>query len=295
MKKLTLIQYTDPMCIWCYALDGALRKLEFANADKIEFKNTLGLLVRDSREIIGDDEFALLRFKQLKAKMKEHFIDAAQRGGLPINTAHLEMKQASDITSLPASLAVMAMKIADESLQSAYLRRLREAFHSDGLNTSDERVLQDLASEFLSDLTLFKNALKGGEAQNELDKDIAKAYAKGIRAFPTIELIYNDKSQILQGFVEYDELKRWIETLANGDFILQEKDFSDENLLDFVERFARVSEREAQLALNTDKSTLRTCIEKLCKANLLTKQECGQSYFITLAHNESCKNGLCRV
>lgn len=39
MNKLIVTQYTDPMCIWCYGLEPALRKLEF--------HNVMGLLVCD--------------------------------------------------------------------------------------------------------------------------------------------------------------------------------------------------------------------------------------------------------
>ena len=294
MKKLRIIQYTDPMCIWCYALDVALRKIEFGNANSVEFQNTLGLLVRDCSDIIGNDEFTHLRLQKLKMQMKSHFLDAARRGGLPINIAHLEQKQPRDITSLPASLAIEAMKIVDKNAQGAYLRRVREAFHSDGLNTSDESVLLDLAGELLSDLSAFRDALQNGEAQNALDKDLQQCYAKGVRSFPTIELVYEGKHQIIAGFMDYEELKEHISRLTQGEFILQERGFSDENLLEFVGRFSRVSESEATNALSVDKARLKECVERLCSAGILAKQHCGESYFITLAQNSSCHNGQCQ-
>lgn len=184
MKKLRIIQYTDPMCIWCYALDVAMRKIEFGNASSVEIQNTLGLLVRDCSDIIGNDEFAPLRLQKLKVQMKSHFLDAAKRGGLPINIAHLEQKQPRDITSLPASLAIEAMKIVDKNAQGAYLRRVREAFHSDGLNTSDEGVLLSLAGEFLSDLSAFKMPCKMAKHKTRLIKICSNAMQRAFAHFP---------------------------------------------------------------------------------------------------------------
>ena len=303
-NTLTIIQYTDPMCIWCYGLDVALRKIEFSN-DNVELHNVLGLLVRDSKEIIDDDEFAPLRFTQLKEQMRAHFLDAGERAGLPLDISHLDSKKASDITSLPASLCVMAMKLVHSESQSAYLRRVREAFHSDGLNTSDEGVLLDLAGEFLRDFdeqNAFKSVLKNGEAQKALQSDLQRVRAKSIRAFPTLELVYGEKSQILQGFIEYEDLKRIITRLSDGECVLREMEFSDEGLVAFVTRFKRVSEREASIALHIDTARLRERVNVLENAGVLETQQCGNSYFISLPHSVSrgvasgfvCKNGVCQ-
>ena len=93
VSKLKITQFTDPMCIWCYGLDPALRKLQYHEGDRIEFKNILGLLVSDVKNIIGDDEYSDARYEQLKNQMIHHFIDAGKRSGIPVSTKHMEIRK----------------------------------------------------------------------------------------------------------------------------------------------------------------------------------------------------------
>lgn len=132
MKKLIITQYTDPMCIWCYGLEPSLRKIDFLNPDKVEFHNVMGILVGDVKEIIGEGQFAAIRFAQLKARMNEHFKDAARRSGMPVSTEHMKNKQPEEVTSLMMSLAFEAMKQYGENTANRYLRRIREQTLSNG-------------------------------------------------------------------------------------------------------------------------------------------------------------------
>lgn len=271
-QKLIITQYTDPICIWCYALEPALRKIEFILQDQVKFNSVLGLLVADSKEIIGEGVAAKIRFTQLKTEMKKHFQEAADRSGIPVSVKHMDMIRPEDITSLPASKAVAAMKLLDEYQANRYLRRIREAFHSDDLNTSEEKVLKELAKEFPVDQEKFRQYLESKTAQKELEKELEICRQAGVRAFPTLKLEYGEKVRTLHGYVEYEALKKIIEELTDG---------------------------ELQSAFSLSKEMTDTVVEELLASKEFEKQERGDSYFLKVkkAAIGSCDpvSGICNL
>ncbi|WP_310603389.1 DsbA family protein [Anaerosporobacter sp.] len=296
--KLTITQYTDPICIWCYALDPALRKIEFLIPEQVKFRSVLGLLVGDAKEIIGDDSLSGVRFAQLKTEMKGHFKEAADRGGIPISIKHMDVIRPEDVTSLPACRAVASMKLLDEHIANRYLRRIREGFHSDGLNTSDENVLRELAKEFPIDQQKFLENLKNGMAHESLEMDIAICRKSGVRAFPTMKLEYGEKSRTIQGYVDYDTLKKAIENLTDGEIRLHEREFSLEALSEYVTYFKRVAAIEIQTAFSLDGKALDSAVKQLLESGLFQMKECGESYFVySLSNVGTCDSatGVCQM
>ena len=40
-QKIKIIQYTDPLCTWCYGMEPAMRKIEYLLGDKVEIVSGL--------------------------------------------------------------------------------------------------------------------------------------------------------------------------------------------------------------------------------------------------------------
>jgi len=279
-NKLRIIQYTDPICIWCLALEPALRKIEFLAPEQVEFHNVLGLLVGNVEQIIGNDKFSAMRFTNLKKQMIDHFNDATLKSGMPISTEHMNTVLPEDVTSVPASTAFQAMKLIDEHTANRYMRRIREAFHSDDISVSNFDALIELASEFEIDIEEFKNNLTNGAAEEALNRDISQCHAAGIRAFPTVLLEYGDRKKIIRGFVEYSSLKMEIERLTNGEVQLKEKKMTMELLTEYISKFKRVAAREIQVAFSLSDKELQDTVQELLDSNLFEKLERGSGYFI---------------
>ena len=47
MNKITIYQFTDPTCIWCWGNEPVLRALDFLYGDKIAIEFIMGGLVED--------------------------------------------------------------------------------------------------------------------------------------------------------------------------------------------------------------------------------------------------------
>lgn len=297
MNKLIVTQYTDPMCIWCYGLEPALRKLEFLNPDKVEFHNVMGLLVGDVKQIIGDDAFSQMKFAQLKTQMTEHFKDAANRSGMPVSTEHMKDKQPEDVTSLTMSLAFEAMKQFGEDRANKYLRRIREAAHADDMPATRKETLIDLAPELGVSKEEFRSAMDSKEAQDALEADMNICLEAGIRSFPTMKLEYNGKSKIVNGYMPYEQLRRVLEELCGDDLVLENDGMTPEGLATFVSTYKKVAAEEIKVAFSLNDAQLKSAVQMLLDSDLYTRQKRGSSYFILDKSSLVCdpETGTCHA
>lgn len=294
-SKLLITQYTDPICIWCYALDAPLRKVEFLTPGRVEFRDVLGLLVGDSKDIVGDDESSSMRFAQLQSQMRSHFVDAATRGSLPISLKHMDGIRPEDVTSLPASLAIEAMKGLDEVQARRYLRRIREAFHSDDLNTSRTEVLLSLASEFPVDQQAMRAALEDGRAVAALQRDLDECRSAGVTGFPTLKLEYAGRSRMVHGFVDYQTLKASIDSVTGGELEIKKRAYTPEALTEFATMFGRVTAGEISAAFNMDEQQTEEASDLLARSGMFVREERETSWFVRSASQGSCDpmTGVC--
>lgn len=296
-KKLVITQYTDPICIWCYAMDAGIRKVEFLLGDKVDVRSVLGMLVSDVREIIGDDTYSTIRFEKLRSQMKEHFRNASLRGGIPVSTLHMDSVRPEDITSLPASLAVEAMKLIDEEKGERYLRRIREAFHSDDLNTSAEDVLVSLAVELGADSELFKEKSRSSEAAAMLESDTEASRSAGVNSFPTTLISYGSNSRLVTGYVDYETLRNVISEVSDGELVLEEVSFNMAAVDSYMSLFGRVTAHELAVAFSLSSAELSSLVDKLISTGLYEREDRGSSFFIKEKSIGFCDavTGVCSI
>lgn len=285
--KLKITQYTDPMCVWCYAIEPSLRKINYLLKDKVEFENKLGLLIGDVTAAIGDDEFSEKRYEQLRSELKQHFQYTARKAGMPMSIKHMDERKKEDITSLPMSVAYMAMKLTDENFADDYMRCMRQATHSYDIITSRYENLIELASDFPIDMDEFKKYLENGEALSLLKKDVEYCRSQGIQSFPTILMEYGDNKQYLYGYVEYDTFKNVIEKITHGEITLNE-DKADLN--DYINYYGKVAAKELQVMFNLNDKELKELISDDYEI-----EECGTSYFVSAKPLLSCNDGACSI
>lgn len=294
-KKLEIIQYTDPMCIWCLALEPNMRKIEYLIPEQVEFKNIMGLLVGDVHQIIGNDAFSKIRFQQLKVQMKDHFLDASLRSGMPVDPSFLDKTVEDDINSYPMNLAYKAMQLQDEKIANKFLRRMREAAHTDcKLMAHDENIF-GVASEFKINMEQFMSDYKNGTAELALQEDLKKCREEGIRSFPTILMRYNNKEMWVQGYRKFSYFRDAIEKLTDGEIKLETKEYTIENLINYVTRYGKVAEKEIQVAFDLNKDSLANAIQELLATDMFDKIIRGNGYFIQLKEMVFCdaETGVC--
>jgi putative protein-disulfide isomerase len=118
--------YTDPACPWSWAAEPAVRRLVVEFGDNISITYVMGGLAREFRTPI--------------ATMR-HVLDAADASGMP--TDPRLWLDAPPVSSYPACQAVKAA--AEQGLDAAYLRVVREGLMVDRLKLDSTAALTDAA------------------------------------------------------------------------------------------------------------------------------------------------------
>ena len=129
-KKLEIAHFTDPLCFWCYAMEPEMRKVRVLLDDQLDYRIVMGVLSSSIHEIIGDGVDADLRFEFYRAMLSNYIRQAAEAVGMPITVDNLMECNPEELISLPLSLAYCAMKMIDEGIAEAYLRRMRGRYAS---------------------------------------------------------------------------------------------------------------------------------------------------------------------
>ena len=90
-QMLEIIEFTDPVCTWCWGSEPVLRKLETHYGDQLRMGYVMGGLVKDIRDFydnfndIGGDA------ERSNAQIAKHWLDASERHGMPVRTEGFRM------------------------------------------------------------------------------------------------------------------------------------------------------------------------------------------------------------
>lgn len=297
MGKLTLTQYTDPMCGWCYGTEPALKKLAFLMGDQVEVHYVLGLMLPDPSQALGVGEAAEIRLAQVKAHLNQEFHSVEERTGMPFSMKHLSDMQVSDFTTLPMSLAYEAVKLISEDKANLLLARMREATHADDRMTGRFEVLLEMVREQGVDADEYQKRLDDGSAKLALEADLERCRSLGVSGFPTISLEHGGEQGVISGCQTYDRLLAAVRQITGGAIEVQEREASMENVCAFIAQFERVAETELKLAFNLDGGSLDGMVEKLTASGAYVKEDRGGSYFIRQSPVMGCDpaTGVCRL
>ena len=277
--KLEISHFTDPLCFWCYAMEPEMRKIRVLLGDQLDYHIVMGVLSSDVHEIIGDDAESELRYELYRAMLANHFRSAAEAVGMPLSLDEIMTHGPEDLVSLPLSLAYCAMKMIDEDIAEAYLRRMRECVYAEGRSLSSVEAQVKLAEEFPIDVEQFRENLESEEAAQILQEGITRCHAYGISAFPTLVMGYGDRRIAIQGYRSFEELKYAIGMVTEGKISLSDAEFSTHALEAYVDRFGKAAAREIQTMFSLDDSQLANAMMDLVSTGRYKTENCGTSYF----------------
>ena len=278
-KKLKIVHFTDPLCFWCYAMEPEIRKVRVLLDDQLEYRIVMGVLSADVREIIGDDDDAELRYEVYRAMLANYFREAVKMVRMPLSLDGMLTHGPEDLVSLPLSLAYCAMKMIDEDIAEAYLRRMRECVFAEGRSLSSVEEQVRLAGEFPIDVEQFRSNLDSPEVAAVLQQGVDECRTYGITAFPTLIMQWGDRRIATQGYCTFDELKQAIRQVTDGDISLSDAEYSTHALETYVGRFGKVAACEIQTMFSLNDAQLANAMMDLVSTGRYKTQSCGTSYF----------------
>ena len=277
-KKLKIAHFTDPLCFWCYAMEPEMRKIRVLLDDQLEYRIVMGVLSADVREIVGGGADSDVRFELYRATLSNYLKQAAKSVGMPFSD-NLMASNPEDLISLPLSLAYCAMKMLDENIAEAYLRRMRECIFAEGRSLATMDAQAELASEFPIDVEQFRDIIENGAAAPILQQGVDECRVYGVMSFPTLLVQYGENRIMIHGYRSFEELREAIALVTDGDIILSDAEYSIRALEDYVNRFGKAAAREIQTMFSLDDAQLANAMMDLISTGHYKTQSCGTSYF----------------
>lgn len=280
MNKITIYQFTDPTCIWCWGNEPVLRALDFLYGDKIAIEFIMGGLVEDITtlfDIEGPTDWVI---HQANNRISKMWAAAAKRHGMPVSDQPLHLYTEQYRSSFPQNIAYEAAKRIDADKAKLFLRRIREATFTECRRTSQMDVLIELAAEAGLGAAQFIDHYTYGTAQADFMQDRMKCRRNGITGFPSYLVKEGHTNIILGGYQNLATFHTVISRLSSGKIKPRRVGPSIANVLAFIKRYKRVYPAEIEVAFSLDKAQTDLMIAELISTRRIAVQSVGNGQYL---------------
>lgn len=187
--RMKLIYVGDPMCSWCYGFGKEMTELMNMHPD-LPLEIIVGGVRAGATDILDDSgkQFRLAHWERVE-----------KNSGLPFNREALLARENFVYDTEPVCRAVVAArKAAPDADLLAVFRALQHAFYADGLDTTNGRVLADIAAAALQrqgyevSAESLWNVWRSADTVTATKADFVRARALGVRSFPALLLETGD-------------------------------------------------------------------------------------------------------
>lgn len=276
-----IIEFTDPVCTWCWGSEPVLRKLETKFGEQIKISFVMAGLVKDItsfydryNDIGGDPALS-------NANIAKHWLEASGRHGMPVRTAGFNLFSREQPSTYPQNIAYKAAQIQDQVQANRYLRRIREASAAEARLTNTTEVLVELASEVGLDVARFLEDFSHGAAQKAFKEDLEMTAHYKAYGYPTFLLRLGEKETLLRGYKRYEEFKAVIEYLTDGAILEHPISASEEAVMAFIRTHGSVAPIEIKTAFDLTDVEMESAVDSLLTKQMITRREAGNGYFVS--------------
>jgi predicted DsbA family dithiol-disulfide isomerase len=297
-QKIEVIEFTDPVCTWCWGSEPVLRKLETRYGDQVEISFVMGGLVKDItsfydryNDIGGDPD-------RSNANIARHWLDASARHGMPVQSEGFKLFSREHPSSYPQNIAYKAAQMQDQVLANRFLRRIREASAAEARQTNTTEVLIELASEVGLDIANFLDCFSNGTAQVAFEKDLKTTSRYNARGIPTFLVRSGDRETLLNGYKRYEDFKAVITHLTDGATLERPIQSNEASILEFIRKYGSVAPVEIKLTFELTEFELKPMLDSLLAKGLISSREAGNGNFISPRTSPAAcapSSGMCAV
>lgn len=284
MEKITIYQFTDPVCVWCWGNEPVMRAIDYLYGNKVGIEYIMGGLIEEITTLYDLKGSKRQIIERANAIMAEHWLSASDRHGMPVNTRHMALFSERYPSSFPQSIAYEAARRIDATAAKRLLRRIREATFVEARRTSQIDVLIELAAEVGIDAARFIDEYTTGEAQNDFSQSRMKCRRNGITGFPSY-LIKNASTKIsLGGYQNISTFHTIIGRLSEGKIKPRRLGPSLANVTDFMRRYQTAYPVEIEVTFGLDRDRTDLMIDELIRAGRLTSEQVGNGRRLAIAN-----------
>ena len=289
MNKITLTTFTDPMMGLSYECEPIFRKLETHFAGQIEFKYSMGLLVRNVYELCDCNELAqspALGLHHYNDRLAKIYESEESISGMPINMDGFCLFSTEETSSLPLNLAYKAAQLTAPELADRFLYNLRYATIVDTRPTTKlEEILKVVRQTGINE-KLFLQHYQDSSAETALDSDLTRMHALGIHTLPAYLLQYDGKQMVIKQLIGYDTFVAAIRQISDGCIYPQPVMQSLQSVSQLLEQHPLISPIEVREALDFHSiDDVRQFIQPLMDSREITIRDVKRGWFIEKVKN----------
>ncbi|NLJ89583.1 MAG: DsbA family protein [Clostridiales bacterium] len=284
MKDIIITNFTDPICVWCWATEPVFRALETHFPNQIEFRYITGGLVRDIDDFSDPDNDIDAGSQGANAQIISHWIESADHHGMPIKAEGFNLFSKEYPSSYPQNIAYKAAQMLDARKADKFLRRLREATFTEAKVTSKLEVQIELAKEVVLDGDEFAKAITSGEARKKFSADLAITASNGVNVFPSFLVKSAQAREIFtRSFNTFEDFVEIISRLTDGALKPIKVSPSYEGLEELLYTHPRLALEEVRQAFAfSTREEADKWLNSLIDDGRLIKEDAGTSYFVRL-------------
>jgi putative protein-disulfide isomerase len=202
-----LLYFADPMCSWCWGFAPVTEKIQKTFGDKLPIRLFMGGLRPGNTQPWNDSA---------KAKTREHWEHVHEASGQPFDFSFFE-REGWVYDTDPAARAVVTARRLDESRAMDFLRAVHKAFYTEARDVTDTDELVKVAEEFGFDGANFRETFEAPETQQETQADYWYSQQAGIRGFPALLAVADQKAAAVTfGYQPWEAIGPALEGWMNG-------------------------------------------------------------------------------
>lgn len=276
-----IIEFTDPVCTWCWGSEPVLRKIETRFGEQVKISFVMAGLVKDITSFydryndIGGDPV------RSNTNIAKHWLEASERHGMPVQSEGFKLFSREYPSTYPQNIAYKAAQLQDQALANRYLRRIREASAAEAKLTNTPEVLVELASEVGLDIARFLEDFSHGAAQMAFEGDLTITAQYQAHGYPTFLVRFGEKETLLRGYKKYEEFKAVMELLTNGAIHERQAPASEEAIMAFIRSYGSVAPIEIKIAFDLTNADLKSTVDSLLTRQMISRRVAGNGYFIS--------------
>ena len=275
-SRLQVVWYTDPINVWCWGCEPAIRRLQVRYADTVEVSVVMGGLFEDFGPI--REQWARMSGGRWQDSVLAFLNAVASHHRMPMDVPRMLASVDNLQSTWPSCIAVKAAGLQGQHHELPYLRHFREAMYLEGRNATERDVQLELASEMGLDAAAFGRALEEGTAKAAFEKDLDLCRSKSVTGFPTFEIVRGVVSVRLDGWQPWDAFEEALNEFA-PDIHPRPMDVTTESVRALIRRFGRCATLEVAAVLGVTDDEAEILLEDLEAEGGVTRREVGTGLF----------------
>jgi len=275
-ERVHVLWYTDPINVWCWGCEPAIRRVQARYPDDVRVDLVMGGLFEDFGPII--EYWSRMSGGRWQDSVLAFLNSVAAHHRMPMDVPKI-MTSVDDLKSTwPSCIAVKAAGLQGAGREYPYLRRFREAMYIEGRTTTRRDVQVELAREIGLDAAAFERALDDGSARAVFEKDLELCRTKSVTGFPTFELVRGSASARLEGWQPWDAFEEALHEFA-PDLHPRPIEPTPTSVLGILRRYERCATLEVAAILGVTDDEAELVLEELEARGSVVRREVGAGLF----------------